>query len=101
MDWAHYFQRTQGARGKNPETQSTVQVDCGFVSLKLRVSLAKFSGEGVLCYLGRWINSGRPGLDLTSPEPRNQFWPSDPPNGHDLMQQDAIRADGSKIYGVG
>ena len=37
-------------------------MDCGFVSLKLRVSLAKVSGEGVLQYLGRWINSRRPGL---------------------------------------
>jgi hypothetical protein len=42
------FWKCQGLRGKILETQRTVERDGGFVSLKLRVSLAKVSGEGVL-----------------------------------------------------
>jgi hypothetical protein len=43
-----------------------LQVDCGFISLKSRDSLAKRTAEAVRSVLDRWIFLGRLRLDLLS-----------------------------------
>jgi hypothetical protein len=102
LDRGHYFQRTHGARGKNPETQCTVQVNCGLVSAICRGSLAICTREGVSSILGRTIQILRRGLNPVFNEmvraedrrsrnlrPRfyvdyNQCRPSDQPSMHPI-----------------
>jgi hypothetical protein len=67
QDCAQDFREVQGLIRKTLKAQATAGVDCGLKSLKWRVSLRKYSVEGVFLDLDRMITRVGSGLNLGPP----------------------------------
>jgi hypothetical protein len=61
MDWAHYLQKTQGPRGKIPQTQSTIDRMASSFLINSGLLMQKIQAEGVSAKVGRPIRDRAPG----------------------------------------